>query len=156
MTEETTEIRAMRPEDCEETAELLSACFTHPWTEDSLRAMFLSGDYVSLVARCGREIGGYIGMKTVLDEADITNVAVCPARRGCGIATRLLGDLLAQARVQGITHIYLEVRRSNQAAIALYAHAGFVRTGLRKNYYEAPREDALLMALDLSGEKGTD
>ena len=95
------------------------------------------------------EVIGYIGMKVVLDEADITNVAVLPAYRKKGIARKLLQQLLDEARQQGIYSIYLEVRDSNAAAITLYKHAGFKEVGKRKNYYETStgRCQAYVMAI---------
>ena len=107
--------------------------------------MFHTKGYCSFLAKEETEVIGYIGMKVVLDEADITNVAVLPAYRKKGIAGKLLEQLLDEARQQGIYSIYLEVRDSNAAAITLYKHAGFKEVGKRKNYYEHPQEDARLM-----------
>ena len=84
-------------------------------------------------------------MKMVLDEADITNVAVLPSHRKKGIAGKLLKQLLEEAKKQNLHRIYLEVRASNIAAVTLYEHAGFKEVGKRKNYYEHPQEDARLM-----------
>lgn len=84
---------------------------------------------MSFLAKEETEVIGYIGMKVVLDEADITNVAVLPAYRKKGIARKLLQQLLDEARQQGIYSIYLEVRDSNAAAITLYKHAGFKEVG---------------------------
>ena len=121
----------MAETDCEQTEILMKECFSVPWLVDALKEE--------------TEVIGYIGMKVVLDEADITNVAVLPAYRKKGIARKLLQQLLDEARQQGIYSIYLEVRDSNAAAITLYKHAGFKEVGKRKNYYEHPQEDARLM-----------
>ena len=83
---------------------------------------------------------GYIGAYTVAGETDIATVAVLPAARGRGVGYALVSALTA--RLPG--EIFLEVRRSNAAARALYEKCGFSRCGERKNYYAAPREDALL------------
>lgn len=100
--------------------------------------------YCSFLAK-EEEVIGYVGMKMVLDEADITNVAVLPSHRKKGIARKLLKQLLEEAKKQNLHRIYLEVRASNIAAVTLYEHAGFKEVGQRKNYYDNPREDAILM-----------
>ena len=125
----------MAETDCEQTEILMKECFSVPWSVDALKEMFHTKGYCSFLAKEETEVIGYIGMKVVLDEADITNVAVLPAYRKKGIARKL----------QGIYSIYLEVRDSNAAAITLYKHAGFKEVGKRKNYYEHPQEDARLM-----------
>lgn len=131
--------------DCEKTELLMKECFSVPWSLEALREMFHTEGYCSFLAKEEEEIIGYVGMKMVLDEADITNVAVSPSHRKKGIAGKLLGQLLREANEQKLHSIYLEVRTSNVAAITLYEHAGFKTTGLRKNYYDRPQEDALLM-----------
>lgn len=135
----------MAETDCEQTEILMKECFSVPWSVDALKEMFHTKGYCSFLAKEETEVIGYIGMKVVLDEADITNVAVFPAYRKKGIARKLLQQLLDEARQQGIYSIYLEVRDSNAAAITLYKHAGFKEVGKRKNYYEHPQEDARLM-----------
>ena len=92
---------------------------------------------------------GYVGCQTVLDEGYITNVAVSPDCRRQGVARALLDELKARAVQAGLSFVTLEVRASNAPAIALYEGAGFVRVGVRKNFYTAPAEDAVLMTLFL-------
>ena len=92
---------------------------------------------------------GYAGMLTVLDTADITNVAVLPAFRCQGLARELMTALIAAAKAQGVTRLQLEVRESNTAARALYESLGFTVDGKRKRYYRRPDEDAVLMSLSL-------
>lgn len=135
----------MTERDCEKTEELMKVCFSVPWSLEALKEMFYTEGYCSFLAKEDEEIIGYVGMKTVLDEADITNVAVLPSHRKKGIAGKLLERLLQEAKEQKLHSIYLEVRASNKAAITLYEHAGFQMIGQRKNYYDHPREDALLM-----------
>lgn len=135
----------MAETDCEQTELLMQECFSLPWSVDALKEMFYTKGYCSFLAKEEGTVIGYVGMKVVLDEADITNVAVLPAYRKKGIAGRLLQQLLDEARKQGILSIYLEVRDSNVAAITLYKNAGFKEVGKRKNYYEHPQEDARLM-----------
>ena len=89
------------------------------------------------------------GSRIVLDEADITNVAVRPMYRRQGIAARLVSLMLEQMAEKGVVSVLLEVRESNLPAQNCYAQAGFTVVGRRKNYYELPKEDALLMGREL-------
>lgn len=144
-------IRTMSERDSSAVWELEKKCFSVPWSEESIRAMFSEKGYWNLTARDDGSLVGYIGMKAVLDEADITNVAVDPDRRRQGIGKMLLRELLAKAGELGIRRIFLEVRVSNTAARALYEQAGFRTVDVRKNYYEKPKEDAYIMVWE-SGE----
>lgn len=144
-------IRTMSEKDSSAVWELEKKCFSVPWSEESIRAMFSEKGYWNLTARDDGSLVGYIGMKAVLDEADITNVAVDPDRRRQGIGKMLLRGLLAKAGDMGIRRIFLEVRVSNTAARALYEQAGFRTVDVRKNYYEKPKEDAYIMVWE-SGE----
>ena len=137
--------RSMEREDCQAVEALFEECFSHPWKREAIEETFSAEGYVSLVAETDHRIVGYIGYRSVLDEADITNVAVSPDLRRRGIGHQLLEKLLHIAGNEGISAIYLEVRVSNIAAITLYEHAGFRLCGQRKNYYTEPEEDALLM-----------
>lgn len=145
-------IRTMSERDSSAVWELEKKCFSVPWSEESIRAMFSEKGYWNLTARDDGSLVGYIGMKAVLDEADITNVAVDPDRRRQGIGKMLLRGLLAKAGDMGIRRIFLEVRVSNTAARALYEQAGFRTVDVRKNYYEKPKEDAYIMVWE-NGER---
>lgn len=123
------------------------ACFHAPWSEKMLREELGKG--IFLVAERDGQAVGYVGCQTVLDEGYITNVAVSPDCRRQGIARMLIDTLTAQARERGLAFVTLEVRASNAPAIALYEGAGFGRVGVRKNFYTAPSEDAVLMTLFL-------
>lgn len=107
------------------------------------------GKGLFLVAERDGQAVGYVGCQTVLDEGYITNVAVSPDCRRQGIARTLIAELTAQARTAELAFVTLEARASNAPAIALYEGAGFVRVGVRKNFYTAPTEDAVLMTLFL-------
>lgn len=122
-------------------------CFHAPWNERMLREELGKG--IFLVAEQNGEAVGYVGCQTVLDEGYITNVVVSPAARRQGVGRALISALSKRATEIGMTFITLEVRVSNEAAIALYTEAGFERAGLRKNFYSAPSEDAVLMTLFL-------
>lgn len=133
-------------------ARIEQLCFTDPWTEDGLReeldnscACFLTAvDETNIVA-------GYIGCHTVLDEGYIANVAVSPDFRRRGIGKQLVETLLAQ--LEELAFVTLEVRASNEPAIALYTGCGFVPVGTRKKFYSHPTEDALLMTAYLKEER---
>ena len=88
---------------------------------------------------------GYVGSQTVLDETDMMNIAVHPDYRRRGIAAALIEALVFSLKARGSRSLKLEVRTSNHPAIALYEGMGFVRLGLRKNYYRNPKEDALIL-----------
>ena len=128
-------------------AEIEKACFHTPWSEAMLREELDKGIFL-VVERDGQAIG-YVGCQTVLDEGYITNVAVSPDCRRQGVGRALIEELAQRARAQGLSFVTLEARASNAPAIALYEGAGFVRVGVRKNFYTAPSEDAVLMTLFL-------
>ncbi len=125
-------------------AEIERACFHTPWSENALREELDKGIFLVAVDAQDMPIG-YVGCQTVLDEGYITNVAVLPAFRRCGVARRLLQRLAQRAEAQALSFVTLEVRASNAPAIALYTKAGYVPVGKRKNFYRAPTEDAVLM-----------
>ena len=88
---------------------------------------------------------GYAGMWIALDEGEITNVSVKKDRQGRKIGTALLIALEEAGQKRGVDSFFLEVRKSNEKAIALYEKTGFVRMGIRKNFYEDPKEDGIVM-----------
>ena len=88
---------------------------------------------------------GYIGVWQSFEEADITNVAVTLEERRKGVGYLLLERAIEEALYRGITALTLEVRESNQAAIRLYQRFGFLTEGIRPNYYEKPKENAVIM-----------
>lgn len=128
-------------------AEIEKACFHAPWSADMLREELGKG--IFLVAEQDGAAVGYVGCQTVLDEGYITNVAVSPACRRQDIGRALVRALASHARGQGLTFVTLEARASNAPAIALYEGAGFRQVGVRRNFYTAPTEDAVLMTLYL-------
>ncbi len=136
-----------RLESCHlsQAAELERLCFSQPWSESALAILTQpNGVGVAALTDDGRLVG-YCGMLTVLDEGQITNVAVHPDFRRMGVGSALLDGLLQQALEQGIRQISLEVRESNAAAKELYLHHGFAVAGVRKCFYSHPTEDGLVM-----------
>ena len=121
-------------------------CFSCPWTLDQLRSQ-LSDDrhvFLAAVAESGAVLG-YVGMMFVLDEGYISNVAVAPDFRRQGVADALICALMTRAEELNLAFVTLEVRAGNEPAKSLYAKHGFVPVGRRKNYYDLPKEDAILM-----------
>lgn len=128
-------------------------CFSLPWTRENLLAYLPDDRHLLLVAEDENERAiAYVGLMYVLDEGYISNVAVSPGHRRKGLANSLIEELAARAKGLELAFLTLEVRESNVPAIALYEKNGFVRVGLRKNYYDLPRENAILMTKFLSEE----
>ena len=147
-------IRSAAETDLDELAELEKACFSLPWTREQLCGELPDEHHEFLLAVGAEEdVLGYIGMMCVLDEGYISNVAVAPEARREGIGRSLIREMLRRAAERGLSFVTLEVRESNAAAIALYASEGFALVGRRKNYYERPREDALLLTSFLNGKE---
>ena len=126
--------------------ELERQCFSMPWTAEQLRGQMKDKlhEFIAAEAMDGA-ILGYVGMTYVIDEGYISNVAAAPANRRQGIGSRLVEALLKRAEELELAFVTLEVRESNEAAIELYKKYGFSQVGLRKNYYDLPKENAILM-----------
>ena len=123
-------------------AELEKQNFSEPWPEIAVRSELTNKLSLWLVAMDGETVVGYVGSQTVLQEADMMNIAVADTHRRRGIARLLVEELIRQLDAYQLT---LEVRASNAPAIALYEKLGFQQVGLRKNYYHKPKEDALIL-----------
>ena len=148
------QIVPMNGDHLDEVAELERVCFPDPWSRNMLKEELENDLAAFLVALDGEgAVAGYAGLQVVLDEGYILNVAVRPDCRRRGVAGQLLQVLLDFARGNRLDFLTLEVRASNYPAIALYGSRGFRGAGRRKNYYEHPREDAVIMTLDLTGEQ---
>jgi ribosomal-protein-alanine N-acetyltransferase len=107
------------------------------------------GDYEGWVAEHDGGVVGFLFMRIVADESEILNLAVALRRRRLGIASQLIEQALARAGAAHAARTYLEVRRSNSAATALYAKHGFAPAGRRTCYYSNPVEDALVLSKTL-------
>lgn len=120
-------------------------CFSRPWTAEQLKSQMRDAQHEFIAAVSDGRVLGYLGLMYVLDEGYISNVAVHPDARRQGIGDTLIDALAAKAAELELAFLTLEVRESNAPAIALYAKHGFHPVGKRKNYYDAPKEDAVLM-----------
>lgn len=139
------EIRAMCPADVAAVAEIEAQSFSQPWSRQGfLDALGLDGT-LFLVAEEEGKILGYIGMYSAYEEGEITNVAVGASERCRGIGGMLLTEAQKSAGQRGISRIVLEVRVSNESAIRLYERCGFVKQGVRRGFYDFPKEDAYIM-----------
>lgn len=145
----------MEPSDADMVSRLEQECFSMPWTRQGFLDALSEGNALFLVAESAAQIIGYCGMYFAMDEGEITNVAVSPGMRGCGVGTALLSCMKREAERRGIARIFLEVRLSNATAIRLYERQGFSVLGIRKGFYEAPREDAYVMKCSLSEDGKT-
>lgn len=147
-------IREMTLEDINQAARIEKECFSLPWSEKSFQDSISREDTLFLVCEdtCPQSnapvITGYIGMYLSFDEANITNVAVHPSYRKMGYANALVTTAKTKAKEHQIEKIFLEVRVSNAPAIALYQKMGFENLGIRKNFYDHPKEDAYIMCCD--------
>ena len=138
-------IQPMKKEDISMVVTLEENTFSTPWSYEALEESFLKDNYYFLVAKQENIVVGYVGMYVVLQEGDITDIAVAKEVQGQGIGTKLLKELLEVAKKHGTETINLEVRVSNESAISLYKKHGFEIIGRRKNFYTKPEEDGYLM-----------
>jgi [ribosomal protein S18]-alanine N-acetyltransferase len=143
-------IRAAREADLPAMLEVEETCFSTPWKEATFRALMKRTDTDVLVAERGGKVVGYAACWTVIDQAELGNVAVAPEARGCGIGGALVDEVVDRVRARGAMECYLEVRESNQEAQSVYRHRGFAVVGRRARYYSRPTEDALVMRLRIS------
>ena len=147
----------MNADHLDEVAELERICFSTPWSRNMLAEELDNALSAFLVALddSGRVVG-YAGLQVVLDEGYITNVAVRTECRRQGVAGKLLQVFLDFAQGNHLAFLTLEVRASNYDAIALYGSRGFRSAGRRKNYYEHPKEDAIIMTKEFNTDGTAD
>lgn len=134
-------------------AQLERDCFSTPWTESMLFEE-LYNDTASFLVAEGEDgtLLGYAGLHVALDEGYIANVAVGEAYRRQGVADALLNVYKRFGQVN-LAFLTLEVRVSNRPAIDFYLKQGFEQVGRRKDFYQAPKEDALIMTLRFGAEE---
>lgn len=139
-------ILPMTADHLDEIATLERLCFSTPWSRAMLAEELdnACAAFLTALDEHGRVVG-YAGLQVILDEGYIANIAVLPDSRRHGVAGKLLQVFLDFAQAHALAFLTLEVRESNYAAIALYGSRGFRAVGRRKNYYEHPQEDALIM-----------
>jgi len=139
------EIQEMTTEDVPWVAELEKECFSLPWSEKALLDSLSLSYSAFLVAKSGDKVAGYGGVYITQDEAEITNIAVRSEYRQCGIGRMIVEGIVEECAKRDVSTIILEVRQSNLPAISLYKKCGFEEIGTRKNFYEKPVENAVIM-----------
>lgn len=145
------EIIRLSEKDAAAAAEIEKLCFSHPWSEATLVSEMKNQFSDFFGAFCGEELAGYIGGRTIAGETEIFNVAVAPKFRRNGLGKALIEKFIETVREKETEQIFLEVRASNLPAINLYEKNGFAFFGIRKDYYDDPKENAILMHLAFDG-----
>lgn len=135
-------MRELTLEDFPEVIRIERETFDEPWPLAAFDGMF---NHPNFGVQLGNQLIGFILYNKVLDEAVITNFAVLKDHRGKGHGEYLLEQSMKTLRDRGCSRFYLEVRQSNQVAISLYHKYGYQSLGIRKGYYNAPTEDAVVM-----------
>lgn len=130
-------------------AHLEKICFHDPWSLNAITSEVSNPLSVWIVALEGERVIGYVGSQSVIDQADMMNIAVDPDYRRHGIAELLVRGLEAQLKDRGVRELLLEVRVSNEPAQKLYEKLAFTVVGRRPGYYSRPKEDALIMRKEL-------
>lgn len=144
-------IREMNKADCAMVHQVEQQCFSDPWSLESIEQSFHNSSSHYFVALENDIIVGFIGLLIAIPESDIINVAVLPEFTGKGIGKHLVEKALVFLKQNKVNKVYLEVRASNQRAVALYGRFEFKPVGIRKQYYGNPIEDAIVMCLELNG-----
>lgn len=142
-------INAMTMQTVEEVEDIERACFSSPWSLDSLVEELSNPLAVFRTAELDGKIVGYAGMHHIIDEGYITNIAVLPDYRRQGIARALMESIFEYAEENELKMVTLEVRESNAAAQAMYESMEFEKTGMRKRFYTLPTEDCIIMTREL-------
>lgn len=129
---------------------LQQACFGETWSDELWQKQMLSAR--TRIWGPGDPIQGYALFSTLLDEAELLQIAIDPGCQGRGLAAELLRFAMVRLAQEGVSRLMLEVRSSNHRAIRLYQRLGFEQDGVRKDYYPTAtgREDAVLMSVVIS------
>lgn len=146
-------IEKMNETHLKDLALLEKQCFSTPWSESALRTELEKENARFFVAITKNEVSGYIGANNVLGEVYVDNIAVFYNYRGFGIGESLLRHLIKVSEEEKCDLVTLEVRVSNTPARKLYEKLGFQNKGVRKNFYDKPKEDAIIYTLTLGESK---
>lgn len=147
---------AMRVNDVDEVTRIEHDAYPFPWTRGNFLDSLDSGYDAWVVREAGGRLAGYFLLMPVVDEMHLLNITVRPDLQGQGLGSRLMDKVRELTEATGMQSILLEVRPSNQHALAVYRHLGFAQIGMRRNYYPAAagsREDAIVMRLPLGDGK---
>lgn len=142
-------IREMSEQDLDAVSSIEKSIFSRPWSKQSFYDAIMNPNNIYLVVenknQNNNEIIGYCGLWGIAGEGQINNVAVAKPYRGRHVGTLMLKELLEKGRLGGLSEFYLEVRISNSNARKLYQNLGFEEVGIRRDFYELPKEDAVIM-----------
>ncbi len=146
-------MRAMTLEDVDKVLAIEQEVQIYPWTRGNFMDA-LGHDYVCRVDEDSGEIRGFAVLRPLLDEAELLSIGVSASHQRKGLGRAMLRELLDIAREHNMLRVFLEVRASNAAAIALYRGSGFDKIGMRRGYYRNANgsEDAITMACELTDE----
>jgi ribosomal-protein-alanine acetyltransferase len=138
-------LRDMASTDLDRVVAIERASYSVPWSQATFRGLLRRRDAEMIVAESAGTVIGFTIFWCVVDQAELGNVAVDVAWRGRGVGARLVGEVFERAGRRGIREVFLEVRPSNEVARRLYERLGFEAVGRRRNYYQQPVEDALVL-----------
>jgi [ribosomal protein S18]-alanine N-acetyltransferase len=138
-------LRDMQPTDVPSVVRIENESYSVPWSDSTFRGLLRRRDAELVVATVNEKVIGYAVFWCVLDQGELGNVAVTGSHRGAGVGDRLVAEVIRRAAHRGIREIFLEVRPSNAVARRLYERFGFTHVGRRRNYYQEPVEDALVL-----------
>ena len=143
-------IRKMQAEDLPQVAAIEQSLFGDPWSEKAFRDTLEQeeADFIVAVSE-QEEIIGYCGAYRALDEAEIVNVAIKKEYQNHGYGAEMVKALIEEEKKNGAAFFFLEVRPSNLSAHRCYKKLGFKTIGIRKDFYESPKENALVMQLEV-------
>lgn len=142
----------MHVDDLADVLVIENAVYPFPWTRGNFLDSLYSGYDAWLLREASGQLAGYFLLMTAVDEGHLLNISVRRDLHGKGLGRMQLGKVVAICREKGMSSVLLEVRPSNQRALAVYLRYGFVQIGKRKGYYPAAngtREDAIVMRFEL-------
>ena len=148
-------LRPARKADMDSVLAIEQASFADPWSRSAFVELLDDPRVAFLIADAADTVRGYVVAWFVLDEGEIGNLAVPADARRQGVGALLLDGAIAAVCKSRVEALYLEVRASNAAARALYASRGFAEVGRRREYYRRPKEDALVLRLELPASART-
>ena len=139
-------VRNMIESDVEAIASMESTVFSDAWTAKSIEDTYNQSQAFIVVAELDDKPAGYCMVYFVLDEGEIARIAVDDRFRRQGVGRKILEQVEIICKEKGITRLMLDVRESNKSAQDFYTSMGFEEDGIRKNFYELPKENAVLMS----------